>query len=232
MKAKLTPQPIADPIGSEIYTTHFHERRILRFTVSMLGTVTLLLSGAVVYLANRPLVYRYIRIDDAGRATAIAYNDLDYSPREGEIRTFLTDWATFRYSMLRDTVSKTYPRNYYFLQDTLAAKLMLRDTNERTIAKLTTGDEPDRDAQINNVTFTSLGREQIGSTPIYSGAALIDLYKLYSGYPPRREHWTVSVTFYLNPEEVAKKSARFPQFEVINPLGLIVTDFHEARAAE
>jgi len=231
MKPEVMPQSIADPIGCEIYTTHFQERRILRYTVLVLGAVTLFLGGSVVYLANRPLVYRYIRIDDAGRATAISYNDLDYSPREGEIRTFLTDWATFRYSMLRDSVAKTYPRNYYFLQDALAGKLMLRDTNERTIARLSTGEEPEHDAQINNVTFTSLGREQIGRTPIYTGSALIDLYKFYGGYPQRREHWTISVTFYLNPEEIAKKSARFPQFEVINPLGLIITDFHEARAA-
>jgi type IV secretion system protein VirB5 len=81
---------------------------------------------------------------------------------------------------------------------------------------ITTGEEPEHDAQINNVTFTSLGREQIGRIPVYTGSALIDLFKMYTASPQRREHWTVSVTFYLNPDEIAKKSARFPQFEVIN----------------
>ena len=223
--------PITDFVGSEIYTTHYHERRILRSTVFVLGVITLLLGGSVVRLATRPVTYRYIRIDEAGRATPITYNDLDYSPREAEIRTFLTDWATFRYSLLRNSLAKTYPRNYYFLQDALAGRLMLLDTKERTIAKIVTGEEPERDAQINNVTFTSLGREQIGRAPIYSGAAIIDLFKIFGGYPPRREHWTVSVTFYLNPDEISRKSTRFPQFEVINPLGLIITDFHEAHAA-
>jgi type IV secretion system protein VirB5 len=223
--------PIADLAGSEIYTTHFHERRILRSTVIVLAAVTAALTFSVVRLANRPLVYRYIRIDDAGRATAITYNDLDYSPREAEIRTFLTDWASLRYSMLRISVAKTYPRNYYFIQDSLASRLMQRDTADRTIARVSAGEGPEYEAQVNNVTFTSLGHEQIGRTPIYSGSAMIDLYKLFGGLPQRREHWTVSVTFYLNPDEISKKSARFPQWEIINPLGLIITDFHEARAA-
>jgi type IV secretion system protein VirB5 len=108
---------------------------------------------------------------------------------------------------------------------------MQLDTKAATVAKVVTRADEEHDAQINNVTFTTLGREQIGRTPIYTGAALIDLFKVFNSYPQRREHWTVSVTFYLNPDEISKKSVRFPQFEVINPLGLIITDFHEARAA-
>jgi type IV secretion system protein VirB5 len=231
MTHNVTSTLISDFTGAEIYSTHFHERRILRSTVLVLAAVSLVLAGSVVHLATRPVIYRYIRIDETGRATPITYNDLDYSPREAEIRTFLTDWATFRYSMLRNSVAKTYPRNYYFLQDALAAKLMQLDTKDATLAKVITGGQEEHDAQINNVTFTALGREQIGRTPIYSGAALIDLFKIFNSYPQRREHWTVSVTFYLNPDEISKKSVRFPQFEVINPLGLIITDLHEARAA-
>ena len=231
MKHNPTPTPITDFTSSEVYSTHYHERRILRSTVFVLAAISLVLAGSLVHLANKPVIYRYIRIDEAGRATPIAYNDLDYSPREAEIRTFLTDWATFRYSMLHDSVAKTYPRNYYFLQDALASKLMQLDTKAATVAKVITRAEEEHDAQINNVTFTTLGREQIGRTPIYTGAALIDLFKVFNSYPQRREHWNVSVTFYLNPDEISKKSVRFPQFEVINPLGLIITDFHEARAA-
>ncbi len=50
-----------------------------------------------------------------GRAQAIAYTDLNYSPREGEVRTYLTDWANYRYTISRDTIAKKYPLNYYFL---------------------------------------------------------------------------------------------------------------------
>ncbi len=44
-------------------------------------------------LAHRPIANRYIRIDEMGRAQAIQYSDLNYSPREGEVRTYLTDWG-------------------------------------------------------------------------------------------------------------------------------------------
>jgi len=230
MKTNTKATSITDFTGSEIYSTHYHERRILRSSVFVLGAVSVALAGSVVHLATRPLIYRYIRIDEAGRATPITYNDLDYSPREAEIRTFLTDWATFRYSMLRNSVAKTYPRNYYFLQDAIATKLMQADSSSGAIAKVITGQTQENDVQVNNVTFTTLGHEQIGRTPMYSGGAIIDVFKIFGSYPQRREHWTVSVTFYLNPGEISKKSVRFPQFEVINPLGLIITDFHEARA--
>lgn len=42
----------------------------------------------------------------------------------------------------------------------------------------------------------------------------------------------MTVVFYLNPDEVGKRSVTFPQFATYNPLGLIVTDLHEARAAQ
>jgi len=44
-----------------------------------------------------------------GRAQAIAYTDLNYSPREGEVRTYLTDWANYRYTLSRDTDRQEVP---------------------------------------------------------------------------------------------------------------------------
>lgn len=50
-------------------------------------------------LANGPVVNRYIRNDKMGRAQAIQYSDLNYTPREDEVRTYLTDWAKYRYTI-------------------------------------------------------------------------------------------------------------------------------------
>ena len=83
---------------------------------SACGTVVLLGSiGMNFSLARRPIANRYIRIDEMGRAQAIQYSDLNYSPREGEVRTYLTDWANYRYTINRDMIAKKYPLNYYFL---------------------------------------------------------------------------------------------------------------------
>lgn len=224
---------MSDHVGTEIYTAHYSERRNLRLALIAVTAISACLTVAVVQLASRPVVNRYIRIDDAGRAMPIAYNDLNYSPREGEIRTFLSEWATFRYTMLSGTVAKMYPKNYFFLNDPLAVTLMQADIKARTVANVIAGRAEENDVQINNVTFTSLGKERIKNTPAYTGTAIIDLFKLFAATtPPRREHWQVSVTFYLNPAEVTARSRTAPQFELVNPLGLIITDLHESRAAE
>ncbi len=122
----LTPTQslLTDEIGNEVYASHYAERKLSRFVI---GAETILLLGAfglIFSLAHRPIANRYIRIDEMGRAQAIAYTDLNYSPREGEVRTYLTDWANYRYTLSRDTIAKKYPLNYYFLSQNLASQLM------------------------------------------------------------------------------------------------------------
>jgi type IV secretion system protein VirB5 len=227
-----TKIPDIDIIATEVYTSHYNERRIMRATIYALAAVVLVQAFALVHLADKHVVYRYIRINEMGEAAPISYNDLDYSPREGEIRTFLTEWAMDRYARLRDTVAKTYPRNFYFLSDELAGRLMNDDVRNRTIAKIIAGQIDENDLSVNSVAFTALGKERIGTAPVYSGTAIIDCFKTFSNGAPRREHWQISVTFYLNPDEVAKRSVTFPQFATFNPLGLVITDLHEARATQ
>lgn len=220
----------SDIVATEIYTSHYTERRVLRSSVYALAAIVLVQTFGLFHLADKHVVYRYIRINEMGQAAPIAYNDLDYSPREGEIRTFLTQWATDRYARLRDTVAKTYPRNFFFLNDQLANKLMTDDVRNRTIARIIAGQTDENDVTVNNVVFTSLGRERIGKQILYSGTAIIDLVKVFSTGTPRKEHWEMTVVFYLNPDEVTRRSVTFPQFATYNPLGLIITDLHEARA--
>jgi type IV secretion system protein VirB5 len=220
----------SDIVATEVYTSHYNERRIMRATIYAMAAVVLVEALLVFHLADKHVVYRYIRINEMGQAAPISYNDLDYSPREGEIRTFLTEWAMDRYARLRDTVAKTYPRNFYFLSDELASRFMNDDVRNRTIAKIIAGQIDENDLTVNSVAFTSLGKERIGAAPIYSGTAIIDCFKTFAAATPRKEHWQITATFYLNPDEVAKRSTTFPQFATFNPLGLVITDVHEARA--
>ncbi len=179
----------ADIVATEVYTSHYSERRIMRALIYALAAVVMLETFGLLHLADKRLVYRYIRINEIGQAAPISYNDLDYSPREGEIRTFLTEWATDRYARLRDTVSKTYPRNFFFLSDQLANQLMTDDVRNHTIAKVIAGQIDENDLTVNNVVFTSLGKERIGKAAMYAGTAIIDCLKLFPGGVPRKEHW-------------------------------------------
>lgn len=230
----LTPQEalLTDEIGNEVYASHYAERKLSRFII---GTETALLLGAfglIFSLAHRPIANRYIRIDEMGRAQAIQYSDLNYTPREGEVRTYLTDWANYRYTISRETIAKKYPLNYYFLSQTLASQLMNQDNQSRLVSQVVGGQVEQSDVEVKNVTITSMSEETVQGTTIARGTALVTIDKLYSARnsrEPRTEHWVLSVTYYLNPKQVSDQARIFPQFETINPLGLTITEFHENR---
>jgi type IV secretion system protein VirB5 len=230
----LTPQHslLTDEIGNEVYASHYAERKMSRFVI---GAETALLLGAfalIFSLAHRPIANRYIRIDEMGRAQAIAYTDLNYSPREGEVRTYLTDWANYRFTINRETIGKKYPLNYYFLSQTLASQLMGQDNENHLISQVVGGQIEQSDVEVKNVTITSMSEETVQAATIARGTALVTIDKLYSqrnSREPRTEHWLLSVTYYLNPKQVSDQAHIFPQFETINPLGLTITEFHENR---
>ena len=130
---------LVDHIGNEVYASHYAERKAYRLILTC-GTVILLASLSMnLVLVRRPVANRYIRIDEMGRAQAIQYSDLNYSPREGEVRTYLTDWANYRYTVNRDVIAKKYPLNYYFLSQALASRLMTEDNASHLVSQVTSG---------------------------------------------------------------------------------------------
>ena len=221
-----------DHIGNEVYAAHYSERRLSRFVI---GTQAVLLLGAALLIgsiAHRPAANRYIRIDEMGRAQAIQYSDLNYTPREGEVRTYLTDWANYRFTINRETVATKYPMNYYFLSQALASQMMTEDNGTHFVSQVLSGQIEQSDVEVRSVTITSLSEETVTGTRMSRGTALISIDRLYSprySHEPRTEHWVLSVTYYLNPKQVNELSRTAPQFETINPLGLTITEFHENR---
>ena len=234
IEASLTPEQalLTDQIGNEVYASHYAERKAYRLIIGC-GTVLLLGSmGLNFSLARRPIANRYIRIDEMGRAQAIQYSDLNYSPREGEVRTYLMDWTNYRYTISRDTIAKKYPLNYYFLSQSLATQLMGRDNQSHLVSQVMGGQVEQSDVEVKNVTITSMSQETVQDAVIARGTALVNIDKLYSprsSREPRTEHWLLSVTYYLNPKQVSDQAKVFRQFETINPLGLTITEFHENR---
>lgn len=223
---------LTDTIANEVYSSHYAERKTSRFVIGALCVSLLIAIGDIVSISHRPVVNRYIRIDEMGRAQAIQYSDLNYSPREGEVRTYLTDWANYRYTISRDTISKKYPLNYYFLSQQLASQLMSDDNNNHMVSQVMSGQIEQSDVEVRNVTITSMSNEIIQGSRLAKGTALISIDRLFSprnSQNPRTEHVMLSVTYYLDPKQVSDQSKVFPQFETINPLGLTITEFHENR---
>ncbi len=223
---------LVDQVGNEVYSSHYAERKLSRFII---GTQSVLLLGAfglIFSLAHRPIANRYIRIDEMGRAQAIQYTDLNYSPREGEVRTYLTDWANYRYTINRETVAKKYPLNYYFLSQFLSSRLMNEDNANHLVSQVIAGQIEQSEVEVRNATITSMAEETVAGARMSRGTALVNIDRLYSptnSHEPRTEHWLLSVTYYLDPRQVNEEARIFPQFETINPLGMTITEFHENR---
>lgn len=223
---------LTDTIANEVYAAHYNERKTSRIVIGGLSVLLLGSFASIISLAHKPVINRYIRIDEMGKAQAIVYSDLNYSPREGEVRTYLTDWANYRYTLNRETVAKKYPLNYYFLSQPLALQLMGEDNANHMVSQVTAGQTEQSEVDVRNVTITSMSTEQVQGAVLAKGTALVNFDKLYSlrnSRQPRTEHWMLSVTYYLNPKQVSDQAKVFPQFETINPLGLTVTEFHENR---
>lgn len=235
-EAQLTPEQslLTDHIGNEVYASHYAERKAYRLIV---GCGTVLLCGSMwlnFALAHRPIANRYIRIDEMGRAQAIQYSDLDYTPREGEVRTYLNDWANYRYTISRDTIAAKYPLNYYFLSQSLASQLMGEDNQDHLVSQVLGGQIEQSDVEVRDVTITSMSVQEIQGAKIARGTALIAIDRIYApdhSREPRTEHWMLSITYYLNPKQVSDQAKIYPQFEFINPLGLTITEFHENRVS-
>ena len=232
----LTPRQhvAADQIANQVYSAQYSERRMAKLAIGALAGLSLVLSGGLVLVSKRPAITRYIRIDDAGRAQAIQYSDLNYSPREGEIRTYLTDWTGYRHTYNRETMAKKYPMNYYFLSAPLASQLINQDNNDHLVSQVASGLVEQSEVQVNNVTITSMTQERIANAVVSRGTALTTFDLIYSGRnsnKPRTEHWIASVTYYLNPAQVSDQARTNPQYETINPLGLTITEFHENRVS-
>jgi len=88
----LTPNQVllTDEIANEKYVGFYSERRMSRMVIATESVLLVASFAVIVSLAHRPIVNRYIRIDEMRHAQAIQYSDLNYSPREGEVRTYLT----------------------------------------------------------------------------------------------------------------------------------------------
>jgi type IV secretion system protein VirB5 len=196
--------------------------------VVMSQSILLVLFGlCIVGLAMRPARRIYIKVDQVGRATPVKYSDLEhYTPDAAVAKTYLTDWATFRFGRLRASALKTFPKNYLFLEAKYGQQIKDRDQRDNVVANILAGHEPENDVTILSTNLTSFGKQSVGASVVAAGSADIALQKIYhQDGATRLQTWIVAVRFYLNPDQVDAQSADNPDYQTINPLGLTIVEF-------
>lgn len=196
--------------------------RHLRVATWALGAFVFLLLIIVFRLSNveapKPIV---IRVDDIGRAEALAYEAVEAAPTPTDPATkyFLNQFLSDYYGRQRATVETAWPRALRFLQTGLSRAAF--EAHADTIAAIAAGRAPGGiEKRVEQVVLRILPAEQ----PPWQASADFDVVQLVPGRPPEPERWTASLQFIFLDEIPA-------DLLTINPLGLIVTYIDADRAA-
>lgn len=224
--ADLSPKTLAhakrefvELYGSALVMNTYLKIALLLVSLIAVGLLVLNFRTQATYAHPKPLV---IRIDDVGRAEAVAYDAATYRPQAPEFRYFLTRFVTTHFSRLRATIQRDYPDSLFFLAPPLADATIAHNDQARLIETfLTNATDDEIDVEVKNVALADL------RTAPY--AASVDFDKRY--YAPgtrqerKRERHVAHVTFVVR-EAVPNAFVR------VNPLGLQITSVRVDQAFE
>ena len=165
----------------------------------------------------RPLI---IRIDQLGRAEALAYSNFQYKPQDAEVRYFLSQFCQHYYGRNRYTLNDDFSKSLYFLDGKLASDIIdAYKKNDIIKDFLADPTKPEIDIDVKNVSI-----EQLDKPPY---RARVDFYMVY--YSPvdhselKRTLYTANFVFFFR--------SQVPNDLIpINPLGLTITYFREDEA--
>ena len=165
----------------------------------------------------RPLV---IRIDQLGRAEALAYSNFEYKPQDAEVRYFLSQFCQHYYGRNRYTINDDFSKSLYFLDGKLASDIIdAYKKNDIIKDFLADPTKPEIDIDVKNVAM-----EQLDKAPY---RARVDFYMVY--YSPA-DHSELKRTLYTANFVFFFRSQVPNDLIPINPLGLTITYFREDEA--
>ena len=204
-------------IWGEIVVSNRH----FRLATYALAGVLVLLLVAVVRLSSvelpKPIV---IRVDDVGRAEALAYDALEAKadPLDPTTKYFLATFITDHFSRRTATAQAAWPRSLNFLVTNLADAAFRRDSDE--VAAVAAG-LVDQERQVEKVSLSIRPQPE----PPHGAAANFDVVVLENGEEVDRERWTVSLQFTFLEQVPANMLP-------VNPMGILVTYIQADRVAD
>ena len=203
--------------GNALVTNTYLKVALTLVSLIALGLLLLNFKTQEVVRNFKPLV---IRIDEIGRAEALAYQNFQYKPQEREVKYFLSQFCLLHYSRNRLTLKDTFSRSLYFLDGRLANTIL--DSMKRTKLMetyMSDANLPDVELEIKNVVL-----EEIQNPPF---KAKVDMNKLFISRTDRsilkQELSTIGFVYSF-------KDRVENQLIPINPLGLTITYFREDQA--
>lgn len=208
----------------EVYGSALVLNTYLKIALVLVSLIALGLIGLNVYTMTRyaqvkPLV---IRIDDVGRAEAVAYDAARYAPQPPELRYFLTQFVVKHFSRIRATVQREYPDSLLFLEPTLADATIAQNDQSRTLETfLTTPSADEVDIVVQNVSLSELTKAPYKAAVSFQKV----LYTPGTRHERSRETYVAQIDFALR-DHVPNEFVR------VNPLGLQIAYFRVDQAFE
>jgi hypothetical protein len=198
--------------GSALVTVNYLRLTVVLLVLVSLGLVVLNLRTQRLHAELKPLV---IRIDEVGRAEALRYDALTYTPRgqAPELKYFLVQFVTKHYGRMRASARAAYAESLLLLDAPRAESLMAAEQRDSLIDTFL-GDASDEiEIRVTNVSFQEF-------TPPRFRAA-VDFQKVFhpvsGGAGKAPETYVAHITFQLRDQV---PNALIP----VNPLGLTITD--------
>ena len=197
---------------AEIWGEQMHAARHLRIVVGALAILALVLAVAVVRLAwapqPRPLV---VRVDEVGRAEAVAYEAMEAStdPLDPTTGYFLHRFVVDHYGRRQGTVQEYWTRSLRFLTPAVANAAYAQDAENVAIVAAGLAIE---ELRVEDVSVRILPQP----TEPHSAAATFNLIRTRGVEEVARESWSVSMRFRYLTEIPA-------ELVVWNPMGIVIS---------
>jgi len=194
----------------------------LKVAVAVLSLVVLglvLVNMKVVRTLERfkPVV---IRIDEIGRAQAVAYDSLAYKPEYKETKYFLTRFCQLYYRRNHSTINEDFTQAMYFLDGKLASDTIAQFKQKNIIRNFLSDNlAPEKDIEVQQVVVEPMEQAPYKAT--------VDFFEIE--YAPsdhsvaKRRIYTASFLFSFR-DHVSNSEI------LTNPLGLTITYFREDEA--
>lgn len=203
--------------ASAIVTGGYLKIAVALLSLVVLGLVLVNLKTVRTLESFKPMV---IRIDEIGRAQALAYDNLAYKPEYKETKYFLTRFCQLYYRRNHATINEDFTQSLYFLDGKLAGDT-IQQFKQTNIIKNFLSDSlsPERDVDVQQVVIEPMDKAPYKAT--------VDFFEIE--YSPsdhsvaRRTLYTASFLFSFRDH--------VPNAEILtNPLGLTITYFREDEA--
>lgn len=218
--ASLPPIEIAARQEYEYYGSTLTTNTALKFALLIaLGVIALLGFDHVrmARIAANPQRV-FVRINEVGRAEAVAYSDFAYHPQAPEIRYFLSQFVIGYYGRNHKTVREQYVNSLYFLDRQLFDVVDGQDRRSQWLPKFLTSSDDDVNIAVNNVVIEDLAAE-----PYRARVEFTKVFTNTTGTEIKRENWAAEFLFRFNPNV---PNSLVPH----NPLGLAITYFRQDQA--